>query len=208
MIKVEKVCIKQGEFEIRDLSFEIPQGCYAAIMGRSGCGKTTVLEAICGLRPIQSGKITVGGTDVTTLRPGERNIAFVPQDDTLFPTLIVGEQIAFALMIRKMDPAKITEKVNAIAEQLGVAHLLERMPQGLSGGEKRRVALGRALVMEPELICLDEPLSALDQETYDDICGLFKDTIKASGITTLHVTHNRTEAHLLADKVFEHFPEM
>ena len=208
MIKVEKVCIKQGEFEIRDLSFEIPQGCYAVIMGRSGCGKTTVLEAICGLRPIQSGKITVGGTDVTTLRPGERNIAFVPQDDTLFPTLIVGEQIAFALMIRKMDPAKITEKVNAIAEQLGVAHLLERMPQGLSGGEKRRVALGRALVMEPELICLDEPLSALDQETYDDICGLFKDTIKASGITTLHVTHNRTEAHLLADKVFEHFPEM
>ena len=208
MIKVEKVCIKQGEFEIRDLSFEIPQGCYAAIMGRSGCGKTTVIEAICGLRQIQSGKITVGNMDVTTLRPGERNIAFVPQDDTLFPTLIVGEQIAFALMIRKMDPAKITEKVNAIAEQLGVAHLLERMPQGLSGGEKRRVALGRALVMEPELICLDEPLSALDQETYDDICGLFKDTIKASGITTLHVTHNRTEAHLLADKVFEHFPEM
>ena len=208
MIKVEKLCIQQGGFEIRDLSFEIPQGCYAVIMGRSGCGKTTVLEAICGLRKIQSGKITVGDKDVTTLRPGERNIAYVPQDDTLFPTLKVKDQIAFAMTVRKMDSVAIAEKVNAIAEQLGVSHLLERMPDGLSGGEQRRVALGRALVMEPALICFDEPLNALDEDSYNDICKLFKDTVKASGVTTLHITHNRADADLLADKVFERFPDV
>ena len=202
MISVEKLQIRQGEFSLSNISLKLPKGAYGIIVGRSGCGKTTLLEAVCGLRPIDRGRILLGSEDVTTLKPGERGVGYVPQDGALFPHLSVARQLAFALILRKAKPKQIQERVEELAERLGVTHLLDRMPDALSGGERQRVALGRALSIRPRYLCLDEPLSALDDETYDEIYELLLQTVKGTGVTVLHITHNKREVENLADIVF------
>tara|TARA_Y100001934_G_scaffold283161_1_gene400872 strand:- start:1043 stop:1678 length:636 start_codon:yes stop_codon:yes gene_type:complete len=202
MIRVEQLGLRQGDFTIDELSFEIPDGQYGLLVGKSGCGKTTVLEAICGLREADSGKIFLGTNEVTSFRPCERGVGYVPQDGALFPTLTIREQLAFALQLRKVEPLTIAERIEELAERLAIEQLLDRMPEGLSGGERQRVALGRALSIRPKFLCLDEPLSALDDETHDEICELLIDTVKGTGVTVLHVTHNKSETERLADLVF------
>ena len=202
MISVEKLQIRQGEFSLSDISLKLPAGEYGIIVGRSGCGKTTLLEAVCGLRPIAGGRICLGSEDVTTLKPGERDVGYVPQDGALFPHLSVARQLAFALVLRKAKPKQIQERVEELAERLGVSHLLDRMPDSLSGGERQRIALGRALSIRPRYLCLDEPLSALDEETHDEIYELLVQTVKGTGVTVLHITHNKREVENLADVVF------
>ena len=201
MIAVEKLALHQGDFSLNDLSFELPEGAYGVLVGRSGCGKTSLLEAVCGLRPISSGRIILGGQDVTNLKPGERGVGYVPQDGALFPHLSVARQLAFSLVLRKTQPAKIAKRVEELSERLGITHLLDRMPDSLSGGECQRVALGRALSLYPKYLCLDEPLSALDDETHEEIYGLLQQTVKGSDVTVLHVTHNKREVESLADVV-------
>ena len=201
MIAVEKLALRQGDFSLNDLSFELPEGAYGVLVGRSGCGKTSLLEAVCGLRPISSGRIILGGRDVTNLKPGERGVGYVPQDGALFPHLSVARQLAFSLVLRKTQPAKIAKRVEELSERLGITHLLDRMPDSLSGGECQRVALGRALSLYPKYLCLDEPLSALDDETHEEIYGLLQQTVKGSDVTVLHVTHNKREVESLADVV-------
>jgi molybdate/tungstate transport system ATP-binding protein len=139
---------------------------------------------------------------VTNLKPGERGVGYVPQDGALFPHLSVARQLAFALVLRKAEPKQIKERVEELAERLGVSHLLDRMPDALSGGERQRVALGRALSIRPKYLCLDEPLSALDDETHDEIYELLAQTAKGTGVTVLHITHNKREVENLADVVF------
>jgi len=139
---------------------------------------------------------------VTTLKPGERDVGYVPQDGALFPHLSVARQLAFSLVLRKAEPKQIEERVEELAERLGVSHLLDRMPDALSGGERQRVALGRALSIRPRYLCLDEPLSALDEETHDEIYELLVQTVKGTGVTVLHITHNKREVENLADVVF------
>jgi len=202
MICVEQLGLRQGDFQLKGVSFEIPDGSYGLLVGKSGCGKTTVLEAICGLRAADSGKIYLGEDEVTSFKPGERGVGYVPQDGALFPTLTIREQLAFALQLRKVEPVTIAERIEELAERLGIEQLLDRMPEGLSGGERQRVALGRALSIHPKFLCLDEPLSALDDETHDEICQLLVDTVKGTGVTVLHVTHNKSETERLADLVF------
>ena len=202
MIRVEQLGLRQGDFTLDGLSFEIPDGSYGLLVGKSGCGKTTVLEAICGLREADRGKIYLGNEEVTSFQPGERGVGYVPQDGALFPTLTIREQLAFALQLRKVEPVTIAERIEKLAERLGIEQLLDRMPGGLSGGERQRVALGRALSIHPKFLCLDEPLSALDDETHDEICQLLVDTVKGTGVTVLHVTHNKSETERLADLVF------
>ena len=202
MIRLEKLGLKQGDFTLHEVSFEIPDGSYGLLVGKSGCGKTTVLEAICGLREASSGKIYLADEEVISLKPGERGVGYVPQDGALFPTLSTREQLAFALRLRKVEPSSIAKRVEELANRLGIEHLLDRMPEGLSGGERQRVALGRALSIRPKFLCLDEPLSALDDETHDEICQLLIDTVKGTGVTVLHVTHNKSETERLADVVF------
>ncbi len=202
MIAVEKLGLKQGEFSLRDLNFEIPVGKYGVLVGKSGCGKTTLLEAVCGLRPINSGRILLCGQDVTSCKPGEREVGYVPQDGALFPHLSVAKQLAFSLILRKTEPSQISRRVEELADRLGISHLLDRMPDALSGGECQRVALGRALSIRPKFLCLDEPLSALDDETYDEIFELLLQTVKGTGVTVLHITHNKREVDNLADLVF------
>ncbi len=202
MIAVEKLGLKQGEFSLRDLNFEIPVGKYGVLVGKSGCGKTTLLEAVCGLCPINEGRILLGGHDVTSCKPGEREVGYVPQDGALFPHLSVAKQLAFSLVLRKTEPSQISRRVEELADRLGISHLLDRMPDALSGGECQRVALGRALSIRPKFLCLDEPLSALDEETYDEIFELLLQTVKGTGVTVLHITHNKREVDNLADLVF------
>lgn len=201
MIAVEKLALRQGDFSLNDLSFELPEGAYGVLVGRSGCGKTSLLEAVCGLRPISSGRIILGGQDVSDLKPGERGVGYVPQDGALFPHLSVARQLAFSLVLRKTEPAQIAKRVDELSERLGIKHLLDRMPDSLSGGECQRVALGRALSLYPKYLCLDEPLSALDDETHEEIYGLLQQTVKGSDVTVLHVTHNKREVESLADVV-------
>ena len=201
MITVNNLTVQAGEFRLEDVSFEAPAGSYCALMGRTGSGKTTLLEAICGLKHVASGQILLGELDVTNLKPAERNIGFVPQDGALFSTMKVRDQLAFALTVRKSPKPLIAERVKEMSDLLEIGDLLDRTPHGLSGGEKQRVALGRALAFHPSTLCLDEPLSALDDDTRDQMYALLEHIRERTGVTTLHVTHNRDEAERLADQV-------
>ena len=201
MILLQDLAVHSGEFALAGVSFEVPDGGYGALMGRTGCGKTTVLEAICGLRSVESGSIVVGDRDVTHLRPAERGIGYVPQDRALFQTMSVRDNLAFALKLRRWTPDQIDRRVTELAGLLGIGALLDRSPHGLSGGEAQRVALGRALAPSPSTLLLDEPLSALDDETKDEMVDLLNSVKEKTGVTTMHVTHSLAEARRLADRI-------
>lgn len=203
MIRVEKLTIQVGRFRIEDVSFEVPTGGYGVLMGKTGCGKTTILEAITGLKSIASGRILLGDADVTRLKPAERNLGFVPQDGALFSTMSVRDHLGFALAIRRTGQKAIRKRVAELAELLEIGHLLDRGTAGLSGGEQQRVALGRALAFRPATLCLDEPLSALDDDTRAQTIDLLKRVQKETHVTALHITHNRREAAVLADVLLE-----
>ena len=198
MIALDKITLRQGDFELSEVGFELDAGEYGVLMGRSGCGKTTLLEAVCGLRNIESGNIILGDRDVTALPPAERGVGYVPQDRALFPTLLVREQLAFALVLRSLGQAEIAARVEELAELLGLTDLLDRMPDKLSGGEAQRVALGRALAHRPSVLCLDEPLAALDEELHEEMCRLLERVHQETGVTILHITHSPSEAKRLA----------
>jgi molybdate/tungstate transport system ATP-binding protein len=202
MIRIEDISTKAGAFELSNISFELAAGSYGALMGRTGCGKTTLLEAIIGLKSVSAGRIVLAGRDVTRERPAARGIGYVPQDGALFSTMNIYEHLAFALDIRRVPKKEIVERVDELARMLGIRHLLERRPAGLSGGERQRVALGRALSFRPQILLLDEPLSAVDEETRGDMYDLLRRVQKETGVTALHVTHNPDEARELADAVF------
>jgi molybdate/tungstate transport system ATP-binding protein len=202
MIHLDRICVRAGEFRLNDVSLSISSGACGVLMGRTGSGKTTILECILGLRRIASGRIHIGDTDVTSLNPAVRGIGYVPQDLALFSRMTVREHLAFALEIRHADQQQIADRVDELSELLGIAHLLSRRPAGLSGGEAQRVALGRALSFKPQVLCLDEPLSALDSHTRDEMCDLLDNVRRQTHVTTLHVTHNLTEATRLSDCLF------
>lgn len=201
MIELQSVDIRVGTFALDQIAFTIPTGQYGILMGKTGCGKTTILEAVCGLKKIAHGKISLMGRDVTSLKPAQRGIGFVPQDGALFSTMTVYEQLAFALTIRKWKKKAIDERVHALAEELGITHLLKRKPVGLSGGERQRVALGRALSSKPAVLCLDEPLSALDEITREEMYELLRSLKEHINVTVLHITHSLQETRKLADKI-------
>jgi ABC-type sugar transport system ATPase subunit len=203
VIAVEDLAIHQGAFRLEGINFSIPTGTYGVLMGRTGSGKTSILEAVCGLRPILGGRIVLHEQDVTALKPAERGIGYVPQDLALFGTMTVEEHLAFAMRVRRWSRGLIRERVDELADLLGIGHLLDRFPPGLSGGEAQRVALGRALTWHPPLLCLDEPLSSLDQDTRGEMCELLATVTARTHVTTLHVTHNRDEARRLAGVMFE-----
>jgi molybdate/tungstate transport system ATP-binding protein len=202
MIDVANLCLKQGAFQLADISFQVPKGKYALLMGKTGCGKTTILEALAGLRSIASGRINLNERDVTDRPPAERNVGYVPQDGALFRTMTVRDNLGFALAIRNQPAAAIQERVAQLADWLQVTHLLERRAVGLSGGETQRIALGRALANHPPILLMDEPLSSLDEETRDRMIELLKGLPQRADVTVLHVTHSRHEADQLGERVF------
>lgn len=202
MIDVDQLSISQGAFRLEGVSLHVPAGKYALLMGTTGCGKTTILEAIAGLRPIATGRILLNGRDVTHAPPAHRDIGYVPQDGALFTTMTVWDNLAFALRIRKHNADEIQNRVSELADWLRISHLLNRLATGLSGGETQRIALGRALANHPPILLMDEPLSSLDEETRARMIELLKGLPQRAQVTVLHITHSRAEADQLGDLIF------
>ena len=202
MIVLDNLAVRAGTFRLTGISLKIPSGQYGVLMGRTACGKTTILETICGLKACQAGRIILNGKDVTGTKAAERGIGYVPQDGALFTPLTVRDHLAFALKIRRSPRSMIGGRVEELARLLGIESILDRKPFGLSGGERQRVALGRALSANPKILCLDEPLGCLDEATQDEMCELLRRVCREIHMTTLHVTHSTSEARRLADCLF------
>lgn len=204
MIKVIDLSVDSGDFTLGKVNFEIPGGTYGVLMGRTGSGKTTLLEAICGLRRIRNGHVILHDQDVTPIPPYQRGIGLVPQDKALFSTKTVRQHLEFGPKIQGWATDKIKPRVEQLAEQLNITSILDRKPKGLSGGEQQRVALGRALASPPKVLCLDEPLNALDEGTHTEMIELLKQiTSDNPEVTVLHITHSHAEAKEVADCIFQ-----
>jgi ABC-type Fe3+/spermidine/putrescine transport system ATPase subunit len=185
---------------LKDLSFELEQKQVLSILGRSGCGKTTLLKTIAGLVSPDFGDILLDGNSILRAAPQERGVVYLYQEALLFPHLNVFENIAFGLRIRRLPEGEIRATTEALLAHLELEGMERRMPTQLSGGQKQRVAFGRALAVRPRLLLLDEPFGALDAETRATMQTFFKKTAKEQGITALFVTHDLKEAILMGHR--------
>jgi len=200
MLRTENLNLRLGEFALRDISLEINPGDYYVLLGRSGAGKTQLLELICGLTKPDSGRIFLDGSDITETKVQERNIGLVFQDFALFPHYTVRENITYPLIIRHLGKREISLKVERAAKEMNITHLLARKPDLLSGGEKQRVALARTLVTDPAVLLLDEPMASVDASLKDSIRRMLR-RLNRAGQTIVHVTHDFDEAISLANRV-------
>jgi len=200
MLKLRNINKKLGNFALSDICIDIRKGEYYVLLGRSGSGKTQLLELIAGLNCPDSGEIWIDSVNVTKRRIHERNTGLVFQDYAIFPNMTVAGNIAYSLHSRKMKRKDIIIKVKKIAEELNIMHLLDRFTQNLSGGELQRVALARTLVTSPKLLLLDEPMASIDASLKDDIKRTLRQ-LNRKGLTIVHVTHDYREAVSLASKV-------
>lgn len=186
---------------VSDFNIEIEDGDFVILVGPSGCGKSTTLRMIAGLEEITSGTIDIDGETVNDIPAKDRNIAMVFQDYALYPHMSVYDNIAFNLKLRKMSKEKIELAVSETASILGIEKLLNRKPKALSGGEKQRVAMGRALVRSPKIFLMDEPLSNLDAKLRIQMRAEIKKLHKALDATIIFVTHDQVEAMTLGTKI-------
>ncbi|KDE54847.1 ABC transporter ATP-binding protein [Methanoculleus sp. MH98A] len=201
MLTIDSVSKSLGEFSLSNVSLSVEDGEYFIVLGPTGAGKTILLETIAGIYTPDAGRILLNGRDITDVPAKDRNIGMVYQDYMLFPHLTVEANIGFGLKSRRADPAFIRGKVKESADLLNIGHLLQRYPGTLSGGEQQRTAIARALVMEPEALLLDEPLSALDVKTRESLRAELARIHEATGTTIVHITHNFEEVFDLADRV-------
>ena len=201
MIRVENLSNNWGEFELKNISLEVKQGEYFVILGPTGAGKTLLLELIVGLYIPNEGKILIDGKDITYDVPEKRNLGFLYQDYSLFPHFSVKKNIEYGMNIRGITKKEIDTKVKELSKILKIEHLMKRDTTTLSGGEQQKVALARALAINPKVLLLDEPFSALDENTKSKLISEMKDLHRKEGITFIHVTHSQEEAILLADRI-------
>jgi molybdate/tungstate transport system ATP-binding protein len=201
VIAVKNLRVNLGDFLLRDINLDVKAREYFIVLGPTGAGKTVLLEAIAGLYPVLEGEVWVGDKQVTDLSPEKREIGIVYQDQALFPHLTVEKNIAFGLKMRKCPKNEAKTRIEAICQVLGISHLLKRSPATLSGGEKQKVALARALVTEPKILLLDEPLSALDPETREKMQSELRAMHRKVAVTIIHVTHDFEEAIALGQRV-------
>lgn len=185
------------------VSFDIKDGEFFVLLGPTGAGKTTTLRVIAGLERQDEGSVLFDGEPIDRLSPAERDVAFVFEQYSLYPTMTVYDNLAFPLRspLRNMSESKIRQRVEDTAEKLRIAHLLQRRTANLSGGEMQRVAIGRALVRDPRLFLMDEPLSNLDAKLREALRVELEHIQKTQGSTTLFVTHNQVEALTMADRI-------
>jgi ABC-type sugar transport system ATPase subunit len=200
MLKLENISKKLGAFMLSGINLEIGAGEYFVLLGRSGSGKTQLLELIAGLNIPDTGRIYVDNEDITNRRIQNRHIGLVFQDYAIFPNMTVFGNIAYSLHCRKADRNEIMLQVVRIAGELNITHLLDRFPVNLSGGELQRVALARTLITSPKVLLLDEPLASIDASLRDDIKRIFRN-LNTKGLTIVHVTHDYREAVSLAGRV-------
>ncbi len=198
MITLEGLNIRLPGFDLKDINLSLHENEFFILMGPTGAGKTVLLEAIAGLVPIASGRIVIGGREVTRLPPEKRGISLVYQDYALFPHLTVLENITYGLHFHRIEKGESQNLLSHLLELLNLHHLQARLPTNLSGGEKQRVSLARALIVEPEVLLLDEPLSALDTAFREEVRNAIKKLHQSSKATFLMVTHDFAEALSLA----------
>jgi multiple sugar transport system ATP-binding protein len=201
-IKLEHVAKTFGMFTaVKGVDFTIDHGSFFVILGPSGCGKTTTLRMIAGLELPTAGRILLDGEDVTGFRASARDIAFVFQLFALYPHMNVRQNIGFPLRCQNYPRAAIRKSVEETAKLLKIDHLLERRVGGLSGGDRQRVALGRAIVRRPKAFLMDEPLGALDSEFRRLMCGELRELHDRIDATTVYITHDQLEAMAMADRI-------
>jgi putative spermidine/putrescine transport system ATP-binding protein len=186
---------------VTDMDLQIEQGEFFSLLGPSGCGKSTTLRMLAGFVKPTKGRIYVNGRDVTPLPPEARDIGIVFQNYAIFPHMTVFDNIAFGLVERKLGRTEIKQKVDAALAEVGMTGFEDRYERELSGGQKQRVALARVLVIEPEILLLDEPLSALDKKMREEMKFWIKNIQKSVGITTIYVTHDQSEALTMSDRI-------
>ena len=201
-LEVENLNVNLGEFHLKDINLEIERGEYVVLIGPTGSGKSVLLETIIGFYAPESGTVKLDGKVLNDVAPEERNIGIVYQDHVLFPNMDVYDNIAYGLKRDKsLTKEEIDKKVRDIAETMNIAHILHRDVLTLSGGESQRTALARAIIVEPDIILMDEPFSALDVTTQAKLTSLIKKIGSEYKTTFLHVTHNFNDVWNLADKV-------
>ncbi len=200
MLKLKNINKQLGNFRFTNVSTEIAEGEYYVLLGRSGSGKSQLLEMIAGLSVPDSGEIWIDNSNVTRKRIQDRNVGLVFQDYAIFPNMTVFGNISYSLHSRKYPRGDISNKVKEIAREFNIFHLLDRHTQNLSGGELQRVALARTLVTSPKILLLDEPMASVDASLKDDIKRTLRN-INRKGLTIVHVTHDYREAISLASKI-------
>jgi putative spermidine/putrescine transport system ATP-binding protein len=190
-----------GVVAVDTFDLEVEPGEFVSFLGPSGCGKTTTLRMVAGFEEPTAGTIRLAGKDVTYAKPNERNIGMVFQSYALFPNMTVSENIAFGLRIRKEDTTARKERVDELLELIHLPDKGKAYPNELSGGQQQRVALARALAIRPQLLLLDEPLSALDAKIRDELRSEIRRIQRQLNITTVYVTHDQEEALALSDRI-------
>lgn len=186
---------------IPDLSLEIHDGEFFTLLGPSGCGKTTLLRMVAGFNSIEGGEIRFKDKVINNVPPAKRNIGMVFQNYAIFPHLTVFKNVAFGLQERKVDKQEITQRVDEILKTVHIENLRDRLPQNMSGGQQQRVALARAIVVRPDVLLMDEPLSNLDAKLRVEMRNVIREIQHAVGITTIYVTHDQEEALAISDRI-------
>jgi len=187
---------------VDDISLKVEEGSFTTLLGPSGCGKTTLLRLISGFLEAESGEVLIDGVNQKGIEVNEREVGIVFQDYALFPHLTVSQNIAYGLKIqKKVEKSEIKNKIDEIADALGIEELLLRFPNELSGGQQQRVALARSLVLKPKILLMDEPLSSLDTKLRGKVREELKEIQQKLKITTVYVTHDQEEALSLSTKI-------
>ena len=204
MLEIDKVSIIYDSSQLfANLSLTIKHHEIVALTGPSGSGKTTLLRCIAGLESIRTGSIRLNGQDITNQPAHQRKIGMVFQDNQLFPHLTVGQNVAYSLKIKRAPKKTTDNKVREVLSLVGLNHLIDRTVTNLSGGEAKRVAVARALIAEPQVLLLDEPLTGLDVDLHGRLLEDLSKLLRTRGTTVLHVTHDKAEASAIADRVLD-----
>ena len=201
MLKVKDLCVQMGKFFLKNVNLEVRDGEYFVLLGPTGSGKSVLLESIAGLTSVTSGEIWINGRDVTNLNMASHNIGFAFQDYALYRHLSVRDNISFGLMWQDLKQKDIDKAVDRAVDLLHLENLLDKKSWTLSGGESQKIALARAIAIKPDLLILDEPLSAVDAETKEDYERELRELHDHLELTTIHVTHSFEEAVALGDRI-------
>jgi len=186
---------------VEDFDLDVAQGEFVSFLGPSGCGKTTMLRIVAGFEEPSAGRVFIGGKDVTGLKPNQRSIGMVFQAYALFPNMTAAQNIGFGLKVARMPKAQAEKRIAEMLRLIGLPELGDRYPYQLSGGQQQRVALARAMAAKPQVLLLDEPLSALDAKVRVSLREEIRQIQKELGITTIFVTHDQEEALSMSDRV-------